>query len=496
RPQVQRGGGTSILAMVLAGGVGGIITLLGAYALLGSGLLATLQNDGTDETQAQLTELSTSVSGLSDQSAALSESLANLDTRVSTLADLPADTSGTETLRADLEALRGQIDEALAAGQSNLTADNAALMELRDALGTLETQMTGLSDTMASQNDVLSGALSKLAAQQDALESSVAGGEAGDGPALAALEARLTNLSDQMTDQADQINTQISALGAEVPTPVRDELNTLGEMVTNLQAQLSIMESLQLASQQQQLDLQTLTDTVEGVAGTVKRVAGKTDRLEATVATPAEEKPDVAMSGARLAYVKSALQTAVSQGMPFAGLVSQAQTLMADSGSDVALPEDFLQAAQSGLTPLSVLANQISEARAAYDATLSQATPAEEVTPNDDNVTARGLLDGILQGAKGLVTVRKIDETEAAPPDSLSGQLASAQAAANAGNLVPLSASLEEIASNAATSENLQQSAALWLTQTRHHQTAAGLQDQLDAVQQSIWADASKGDPS
>lgn len=506
RTQSQRGGGTSILAMVLAGGVGGIVTLLGAYALLGSGLLTTADNNSVDETQVQLSELSGSVTGLNDRSTALSESVANLDTRITALADQPADASGTEALLADLDALRAQIDAAMTADQGNIETASAAQAELREAMTSVEAQLTTLTDTTTAQNETLSGELSRLTEQQNALENSVAEGEAGEGPALAALETRLTALSDMINTQAGKINAQADLIGAQadqinvqsadITTQVREELNTMGDMVTGLQDQLAIMEALQLASQQQQLDLQSLTNTVEGVAGTVKRVAGKTDRLEATVASPPEDKPDAAMDGARLAYVHGALNTAVAQGMPFAGLVTQARALMADSGSDVELPEEFVLAAQSGLTPLSVLASQISEARAAYEATLSQAASPEETAPDGENVTAKGLFDGIMKGAQGLVTVRDVEETDAAPPDSLSAELGSAATAASAGDLTQLNASLVEIAANAATSDALQQSVSLWQAQTHHHQTAAGLQDQLDAVQQSIWAEASKGDPS
>lgn len=506
RAQSQRGGGTSILAMVLAGGVGGIITLLGAYALLGSGLLKIADDSNVDATQAQMSELSGTVSGLSDQSSALSESIANLDTRIEALAQQPADTSGTDALQADIDALRMQINETLAAGQGSLETASATQSEIQDALNALETQLASLSGAMTSQNEIVAGELSRLADQQNALENSVAEGDAGEGPALAALEGRLTALSDEINTQAEKINAQADLIGAQadqigvqsaaVPVPVREELNAIGEMVTNLQDQLAIMETLQLTAQQQQLDLQSLTDTVEGVAGTVKRVAGKTDRLEETVAAPPEEQPDAAMDGARLAYVQSALNTAIANGMPFAGLVTQARTLMADNGSTVELPEEFLQAAQSGLTPLPALASQISDARDAYDASLSSATAAEETAADDDNVTAKGLFDGIMKGAQGLVTIRDTNKTETAAPDVLSAQLGSAATAASAGDLAQLSASLDEIAANAAAPDTLQQSVLLWQLQTQHHQSAAGLQDQLEAVQLSIWSETSEGDPS
>lgn len=485
--------------MVLAGGVGGIITLLGAYAVLGSGLLATTDDSRVDAAQTQMSELSDTVSGLSDQSTALSESITNLNTRIEALAELPANTSGTEALQSDLDALRAQISEALAAGQGSLETASATQSEVQTALTALDAQLASLSSEMTSQNETVAGELSRLTDQQNALENSVAEGEAGEGPALAELEGRLTALSNEIDAQAELISAQADQIGVQntdIPVPVREELNAMGDMVTSLQDQLAIMETLQLTAQQQQLDLQSLTDTVEGVAGTVKRVAGKTDRLEETVAAPPEEQPDAAMDGARLAYVHGALNTAIAQGMPFAGLVTQARALMADSGSAVELPEEFLQAAEAGLTPLPVLASQISEARAAYDANISSATAAEETAADADSVTAKGLFDGIMKGAQGLVVVRDTNKTEAAPPDSLSAQLGSAAAAASSGDLAQLSAFLTEIAANASASETLQQSVSLWQVQTQHHQSAAGLQDQLDAVQQSIWAETSKGDPS
>lgn len=485
--------------MVLAGGVGGIITLLGAYAVLGSGLLATTDDSRVDAAQTQMSELSDTVSGLSDQSTALSESITNLNTRIEALAELPANTSGTEALQSDLDALRAQISEALAAGQGSLETASATQSEVQTALTALDAQLASLSSEMTSQNETVAGELSRLTDQQNALENSVAEGEAGEGPALAELEGRLTALSNEIDAQAELISAQADQIGVQntdIPVPVREELNAMGDMVTSLQDQLAIMETLQLTAQQQQLDLQSLTDTVEGVAGTVKRVAGKTDRLEETVAAPPEEQPDAAMDGARLAYVHGALNTAIAQGMPFAGLVTQARALMADSGSAVELPEDFLQAAEAGLTPLPVLASQISEARAAYDANLSSATATEETAADADSVTAKGLFEGIMKGAQGLVVVRDTNKTEAAPPDSLSAQLGSAATAASAGDLAQLSAFLDEIAANTSASDTLQQSVSLWQVQTQHHQSAAGLQDQLDAVQQSIWAETSKGDPS
>lgn len=489
--------------MVLAGGVGGIITLLGAYALLGSGLLSTLGNTGTDETQAQLSELSNTMSGVSDQSTSLAESISALATRVDVLAEQPVDTSDTEAMQGELAALRVKLDEELASDRSNLETQLTSLSEtMTSQIQSYTDQIesfAGQIEALASQNETIAGELSQLSDQQSALEKSVADGEAGEGPALAALETRLAShseelsaLSGQITAQADQIGAQ----SADIPVPVREELNAIGDMVTSLQDQLAIMETLQVTAQQQQVDLQSLSDAVEGVAGTVKRIAGKTDRLEATVATPIEVEPDAAMNGARLAYVQAALKTGIAEGMPIAGLLSQTQILMADSGSKVELPDAFLQAAAAGLLPLPELATQIAEARATHEASLSQQADAAQSDAEADGISAKGLFDGIMKGAQGLVTVRKLDEADAAPPDGLSGYLRSAEAAAGSGDLGTLSVSLAKINADAGISDALKQSVSLWQEQTQHHQTAAGLQDQLDAVQHSIWASAGKGDPS
>ena len=322
----------------------------------------------------------------------------------------------------------------------------------------------------------MTDALTTLTERQNSLETSVANGSAGEAPALATLETRLSALSDQMQTQ-----------GSAVPDAIRQELSALAETVSKLQLQVSITENLEILSQQQQSELQSLTSTVESVAS-------KTDRLEASAAAPQEDESDVVTDGARLSYMQDALTAAVSNGLPFAGLLSQAGEVLAESGSEVELPADFTEAAQSGLTPLPQIATEISQARSTYEATLAPEGTAPQAEPAADEVTAKGLLEGMMKGAQSLVTVRTVAEQNAAPADLLSSQLTEAEQAASAENPGKLSAALDTIAANPATPEELKQAVTGWQAQARHHQSAAGLLQQLDAVEKSIWARTGKGD--
>lgn len=465
RPRSQRGG-TSILAMVLAGGVGGILTLLGAYALLGSGILA--DDDTTTETR--ISELSTSISGLSEQSAALSD-------RVEALASRPAaDPEAPAALATQIEALQTRLGEELASNQSALDEAGTALADVQASLDELQQKLATISGETAAQNQAVTDVLNDLRERQNSLEASIANGNAGEAPALAALETRLSALSDRIQDQS-----------STVPEAMRQELSALAEAITRLQVQMSVLENLQILSQQQQSDLDNLTSTVE-------RVAGKTDRLEASIAAPPEEESDNVSDGARLAYIQDALTTAVADGLPFAGLLSQARDVLAENDSDIALPGDFAEAARSGLTPLPQIASEISQARETYEAALAPESPAADAEPAADEVTAKGLFEGMIKGAQSLVTVRTVAEQEAAPADLLSGGLKEAELAAGAGDPGKLSATLDNIAANPAASEELKQAVSDWQAQARHHQTAEGLQQQLEAVEKSIWARTDKGD--
>ena len=457
--------------MVLAGGVGGILTLLGAYALLGSGILANsglLADYDTTATDTQISELATSVSGLSEQSATLSD-------RIETLANQPAapDASAASdvsaALVAEIEALQERVDAELASNQNALDGAGTTLADMQSSIDELQQRLS-------TNSEETTDALTTLTERQNSLETSVANGSAGEAPALATLETRLSALSDQMQTQ-----------GSAVPDAIRQELSALAETVSKLQLQVSITENLEILSQQQQSELQSLTSTVESVAS-------KTDRLEASAAAPQEDESDVVTDGARLSYMQDALTAAVSNGLPFAGLLSQAGEVLAESGSEVELPADFTEAAQSGLTPFPQIATEISQARSTYEATLAPEGTAPQAEPAADEVTAKGLLEGMMKGAQSLVTVRTVAEQNAAPADLLSSQLTEAEQAASAENPGKLSAALDTIAANPATPEELKQAVTGWQAQARHHQSAAGLLQQLDAVEKSIWARTGKGD--
>lgn len=469
--KTEKRGGTGFLALLLAGIFGGIITLLGAFALLGSGaisgLLADKPDDQVGESDLLVGKLSQDVSGLA---ARLQELQSALDEVSATVNEERPDLSGPlSTIKEEISAVQAQLNDQLAEGDSDSGADDAVLTELKS-------QMAASAADSARKLEELNRQLSQLTNQQAALESSVSAGDAGEAPALAALEQRLTALSD--TQQAQ---------GALVPPAVREELSVLEEGLQKLAIQMAVMENLQLITEAQQTEIGELSSVVE-------TVAQKTDRLQASV----EEEPPAEsglMVGSKLDYLQGALTQATSSGVPFAGLLSEAKTFLAQHNSAVELPESLMQSATTGVLPLGVIASQIEMSRSEYDASSSPAnTDADASAAQDDSVSADGVLEGLMKGAQSLVTIRSVEPPAApAPTDPVSALLAEAESAARNGDLSTLSEKLDALAASDTTPPFVKESLATWQAQVAHHQALAKLSEQIKAVQQTIWAQASEG---
>lgn len=468
-PKDQSRGGTKFLALLLAGIVGGIVTLLGAFALLGSGavsgLLAGEKDDLTDETQVQVGQLSSDVSGLVGRINKLQSSLD--ETVASQNQEIPDLSAPLAAIREKISAVQSQLDEFI-------SAENTG----EDTLAAVQTQMSTNASENSEKLTTLSNQLSDLTARQVTLETSVSAGDAGEAPALAALEQRLAALSDSQQAQ-----------GALVSPVVRKELSSLEEELQKLQIQMSVMENLQLITEAQQTEIIELSTAVT-------TVAQKTDRLEASAA---EEPPaeSALMLGSKLDYLQNALSDATTQGVPFVGLLAEAKTLLATIDSTVELPESLMQTATTGVLPLSVLATQIDAARAEYDVALSGRgnENASETTGDDSGVSADGVLEGLMQGAQSLVTIRSVEPpSEPKPTDPISALLVDAASAARSANLMGLSEKLDALAALNPKTDVFKDSLTSWQEQTKHHQGLTALSGQIGTMQQMIWAQAGAGE--
>lgn len=473
----QKRGGTSFLALLLAGIIGGIITLLGAFALLGSGtvsgLFADKADDKTDETQVQMEQLSGDVSTLTGRIDGLQNALDETTTLLN--ADAPDMSAPLAAIKEDISAVQTKLNNHLAAGmdvESNNNADNA------DALSEFQTQLAANATDSSEKLTELNGQLSELTARQAALENSVSAGEAGEAPALAALEQRLAAISDSQQAQ-----------GALVSPAVRKELATLDEELQKLQIKMAVLENMQLIAEEQQTELSELSTTVQ-------TVAQKTDRLEASV----EEEPPAEsglMVGSKLAYLQTALTNASNNGVPFVGLLQEAKALLAVNDSAAELPSSLMQAATTGVLPLNIMASQIETARAEYEAaqSTSEDTNTDATNEQDESVSAEGVLEGIMRGAQSLVKIRSVEPpAEPAPTDPVSALLSEASDAARGAYLTVLSNKLDSLAGSQATPNGLKARLSSWQEQVSHHLALADLSDQISAIQQTIWAQAVEGE--
>lgn len=460
------------MALLLAGIFGGLVTLLGAYALLGSGaiagLLADKPDNQTNETDIQVSKLTEDVSGLSTQ---LQDLKTSLDQVSATLDEGQPDLSGPlSAIEEEISAVQAQLTDHLAEGDMSGGVDEAAIAEL-------QSQMTASAADSTRKLEELNTQLAQLSDQQATLESSVSAGNAGEAPALAALEQRLAALSDSQQAQ-----------GALVSPAVREELSALEEVLQKLSIKMTVMENLQLITEAQQTELSELSSAV-------KTVAQKTNRLEASVD---EEPPleSMLIVGSKLDYLQGALLEARENGVPFVGLLTEAKAFLAQQNTAVDLPESLMQSATSGVMPLSIIASQIETAREEYDASKAPAKTNGDVSATEDNnVSADGVLEGLMKGAKSLVTVRSVEPPAApAPTDPISALLAEAEAAAGNENLALLSDKLDALAALDATPDPINESLAVWQPQVMHHLSLAGLREQIKAVQQTIWAQAGEGE--
>ncbi|MEP0521639.1 MAG: hypothetical protein ABJO09_19630 [Hyphomicrobiales bacterium] len=467
----QKGGSTGFLALLLAGIFGGVVTLLGAFALLGSGAMSGLLADKPEEqvntTEIQVSKLSEDVSGLSSRMKELQSSIAEMSAALNEeQPDLSVPLSKAQN---DISAVREELAELAAAAYANSGGDDAALAEIKSQVATDAAES-------ARKLEELSNQMAELVNQQAALEGSVSAGNAGEAPALAALEQRLTGLADAQQAQ-----------GALVSPAVREELSALEEELQKLTIQMKVMENLQLLAEEQQAELTELTSAVQ-------TVAQKTDRLEAS----SEEEPAAESNllvGSKLDYLQGALESAAATGVPLVGLLTEAKGFLAKHNSEMDLPENLLESATTGIMPIRVIAAQIETAGAEYEASKATPSDTDATDAQDDSLSTDGVMDGLLKGAKSLITIRST-ESPAVPAsaDPIVVLLTEAEKMAINNDLNALSDRLSALAALEAAPASLKDNATAWQNQVAHHQALAGLTDQIKAVQQTIWAQATEGE--
>ncbi|WGD28516.1 hypothetical protein AncyloWKF20_11865 [Ancylobacter sp. WKF20] len=219
-----------------------------------------------------------------------------------------------------------------------------------------------------------------LATRLDALESGLADvGERVNGIADNAAPAPATSPEEfaALGGRLDALQQKVDGLPAPAPSVAPEQLTALSGKVDALQQQVAAIPAPPPAASPQ--DLATATARISA--------------LEQRLATVAQQQQASGQGAAQLVAL-SALQVAVSGGQPFTTELKATRALLGAGGEGLAALEPK---AASGYGTGPALADQLKAA--------TTPAPSAVAAPAD-----AGVLDRLVESAKGLVTVRRSDD--------------------------------------------------------------------------------------
>lgn len=269
-------------------------------------------------------------------------------------------------LRQRIEAIEGAAGTAAPAPAGNL----AVPQELATRLDALESGLTDMGERVNELSD-----------------------RAAPAPATSPEEVAL------LGNRLDALQQKVDALPAPAPAASPDEVNALSGRVEALQQRVAAIPAPPPAA------------TPQDLANTNVRVAAVEEKLAAVA-----QRQQSSGQGAAQLVALNALNDAVRAGRPFATELKASRALLGEGGSELAGLES---AAARGFATGPVLAERLRAATAPAPAPASQEPGAPAATG------ASGVLDRLVESAKGLVTVRRSDE---APADADRAAFATAEA--------------------------------------------------------------------
>lgn len=312
----------------------------------------------------------------------LGADLAALEAEVAGLRQAGAEPTPAGPDIAPLEARIAELEQALAAIPEAPTGDTEGLANLDARLAELE---TGLADQAPAEiNPEFESRIAALETQIGSLAN--AGGE-GTGPALA--------------DATAQINDLAGRLGALEERPAVD-VAALETAIAELRQDVDANSARE----------QALTELQQQVAGLSEDVAAAPD--EARVAAVEAAAAEASRQGAQIAafgpaITADALESAVQSGAPFASELSALAAFNVEQQT-VSTLQPY---AEAGLP-------SIAELRAEFEAA-AQMLAGPEPAP-----ASAGMLDRLVQSARGLVEVRPSEPTAGADRTAILSRISGA----------------------------------------------------------------------
>jgi hypothetical protein len=344
------------MGKIMAGIIGGIVALVGAYALQWAGILAT---PGTGDT-------------------ALSESVVKLQGQLTALTSKVENTSAP-----DLAPLKTRLSQ-LEAQKKQRVQNNS---QSGDAAKANSEKITALAAT-----------LTQLQGTQVKLQQSVSSGAAGENAGLSTLAERLTKLenNDGLASDVKSIQTTMAELADKLATLSKTAAkgannSAISEEVSAVAAKLDAVKG-QLSSELEKAG-KSLANAETNIKQATEQMAAlgqRVDSLETSLNTPRKDEQRVAR-----AMAVAGLKSAIDNG----GNFSDALTLfegLTDNPQSVASLKEY---ADSGIPDLSSLTTSFAPLS---DKIIGAATPK-----NNDGVMGR-----FLTNARSLVKVKSIGAIE------------------------------------------------------------------------------------
>lgn len=257
-----------------------------------------------------------------------------------------------------------------------ITQLEARALDLRQRVEAMESAAGGTAPVASTS------APQELATRLDALESGMADlGERVNRIADTAAPAPATSPEEvaALGSRLDALQQKVDGLPAPAPSVAPEEVTALSGKVDALQQQVAAIPAPPPAASPQ--DLATATARISA--------------LEQRLATVAQQQQASGQGAAQLVAL-SALQVAVSGGQPFSTELKATRALLGAGGDGLAALEPK---AASGYGTGPALAEQ-----------LKAATTPAPAAPAAAPATEAGVLDRLVESAKGLVTVRRSDE--------------------------------------------------------------------------------------
>ncbi|MCP1199246.1 COG4223 family protein [Notoacmeibacter sp. MSK16QG-6] len=309
------------------------------------------------------------------------------------------------------------LGTAVGLGYIPLTGEQQAagpqIERLQQEVDDLKAGLAAQLDTV-SQNNAAADDLGALQQEVQQLRETVSSGGAGEEAGLQALSDRVSALETAEIDNQTAAGAQQNAATDETLSNIDQRIASLREELTTLQQNLqSAASDREDAATRLEQSLTEIGDSFENLSGSMTEAqeqigatSEKVSDLDGRIAQ-VEQLADAnrAQEEVARAIAASALRSAVENGRPFENELQTAQSL----GAGGEAVEALATYADSGVKTEAQLAEAVPDVADAM---------REAASPQPAAASDGGLLEQLRDGARSLVTIRRVGDPKAEGPQS------------------------------------------------------------------------------